>query len=464
MLFQVLFILCLVNSVYSSNYTNNFTNTNNLQVHIFDVGQAMSQLWVYPDGYSVFVDGPEHNWNKDEVAGKLAKKIYNILNTKHINVGIISHLHLDHLGMAGYGGIWALIEKYGFTFDKIIDRNSGYWNDLNKNCSEDNIKFNNIGTYSSTAIKWICYATDPNSKIYKIRENPKLCSDNQIKEVKIFNRFNSKENKNVNKNEDNNNKNDDNLDNYKDNRQDINHDNKKGLKYFEGTLYDYNKNKQINNQINNQNNYNNKGFSKNFNKNSLISKITIVSADAYGVKMPDGRYVQGDHHNEEYPPSENDYSIGLILQYGDFSFATFGDLDGEYAKSPYDYYYDDIESSVIKNLVEVDAYNVNHHGSSHSSNINFLQKLNPSVSFISCGKGNSYGHPGQDTLDRLKKVNTQIYITEDCDNSKNYYDSIITNNDIVITVSEDTKTYNVCFNNNCKTYKSKGYKELNCKV
>lgn len=402
---SILFMLCLLNSVYS---------LNNLQIHIFDVGQAMSQLWVYPNGYSVFIDCPEHNWNKDEVANKLATKLYNILNMKHINVGVISHLHLDHLGTVGYGGIWALIEKYGFTFDKIIDRNSGYWNDKNKNCSENNIKFNNIGTYTSTAIKWICYATDPNSKVYKIRENPKLCSDTQIK---ILNRFSR---------------------------------NKIGLDYLEGTLYDYQ------------------------NKDSLISKITIVSADAYGSKMQDGRNVQGDHHNENNPPSENDYSIGLILQHGDFSFATFGDLDGEYAKSPYGYYYDDIESSIIKNLIEVDAYNVNHHGSSHSSNINFLQKLNPSVSVISCGKDNSYGHPGQDTLDRLKKVKSQIYITEDCNNSRNYYNSIITNSDIIITISEDTKTFNVCYkvldqrlkilNNNCQTYKSKGYKELNCKV
>ena len=424
MWFKVLFILCLINSVYSFNYTknnltsgqiihytSNNTNSNNLQIHIFDVGQAMSQLWVYPDGFSVFIDGPEHNWNKDEVASKLAKKIYNILGSKNINVGIISHLHMDHLGMAGYGGIWALIEKYGFTFNKIIDRNSGYWDNKSKDCTEDNIKFINIGTYSSTAIKWICYATDPNSKIYKIRENPKLCSDNQIKKPETINIneiYNKKENKNNTKN----------------------------------------------NQIS----------SKSFNKNSLVSKITIVSADAYGVIMPDGRLVQGDHHNEKYPPSENDYSIGLILQYGDFSFGTFGDLDGEYAKSPYDYYYDDIESSVIKNLIEVDAYNVNHHGSSHSSNLQFLQKLNPSVSVISCGKGNSYSHPGQDTLDRLKKVNTQIYITEDCDSSKNYYDSIIANNDIIITVSETTKSYNVCVGGGCKTYKSKGYKELKCKV
>ena len=103
---SILFILCLLNSVYS---------LNNLQIHIFDVGQAMSQLWVYPNGYSVFIDCPEHNWNKDEVANKLATKLYNILNMKHINVGVISHLHLDHLGTAGYGGFWALIEKYGFT-------------------------------------------------------------------------------------------------------------------------------------------------------------------------------------------------------------------------------------------------------------------------------------------------------------------------------------------------------------
>lgn len=37
----------------------------------------------------------------------------------------MSHLHLDHIGYANYGGFWALIEKYGITFGKFIDRDAG---------------------------------------------------------------------------------------------------------------------------------------------------------------------------------------------------------------------------------------------------------------------------------------------------------------------------------------------------
>jgi len=363
-------------------YADEVDNVGGLEIHIFDVGQAMSQLWIYPSGYTVFVDGPEWNWNSGELSKIVANKLTTVLNgTKVIDVGVISHLHLDHLGYVGYGGIWALIENYGFSFKKIIDRDSGHWVDSNGDgeCTADELVYNNIGTLSTTSTAWLCYATDPSSKVYKVRQNPKLCSTSQISPP----------------------------------------DNG--------------------------------------------ATVTIVAADARGAMMQDGRKVEGDHHHESFPPSENDYSIGLIARYGDFTFATFGDLDGEYAKSEHGYYYDDIESTVIKRIGEADVYNVNHHGSSHSSNADFLAKLQPTVSVISCGKNNKYGHPSQDTLDRLKQVSRTILITEDGNPDAQYGNAIITNDDIVITVASNTKTYKVKYGNSAQTFNSKGANQPKCK-
>jgi len=352
-----------------------------LEIHIFDVGQAMSQLWIYPSGYTVFVDGPELRWNTADTSKLVAGKLDKLLNgTKTIDVGVISHLHLDHVGYAGTGGVWALVEVYGYKFKKLIDRDSGKWVDKNGDgqCSDDEIEYNNVGTLSTTGTQWICYATDPSSKVYKARQIAKLCSTTQIDPP------------------------------------------------------------------------------------DSGASVTIVAADAVGAKMQDGRSVQGDHHNEQNPPSENDYSIGLIARYGKFTFATFGDLDGEYAKSDYGYYYDDIEATVIKRVGEVDVYNVNHHGSSHSSNSAFLAKLMPTVSVISCGENNNYGHPNQDVIDRLEKVSKAIYITEKGNPSTSYGKAIITNADIVIRASASASTFTVQYGNSVQTYNAKGANQPKC--
>jgi len=362
------------------NMTNS-TNAQALKIYIFDVGQAMSQLWVYPSGYTVFVDGPEVQWNTGEKAKLVATKLERILNGKKtIDVAVLSHLHLDHIGYVSYGGVWALVEQYGYTFKKLIDRDSGKWVDSNGDgeCTEDEIQYNNVGTLSTTATNWLCYATNPSSKVYKWREIAKLCSTTQI------------------------------------------------------------------------------------NPPDAGASVTIVAADAHGAKMQDGRKVQGDHHNEDLPPSENDYCIGMIARFGDFTFGTFGDLDGEYSISDYGYYYDDIESTVIKRVGEVDVYNVNHHGSSHSSSSAFLQKLNPTVSVISCGKDNSYGHPAQDVMDRLWKNTKAIYLTEKGNPSTSYGNAIIANDDIVITATANSKTYTVSYGNSEQSYTAKAASQPKC--
>ena len=69
----------------------------------------------------------------------MAEDVRQILGHGHVNVGSPSHWHLDHLGYAGYGGFWCLIEEGLLEFDMLLDRDGGRWRgDLNGNgeCDE----------------------------------------------------------------------------------------------------------------------------------------------------------------------------------------------------------------------------------------------------------------------------------------------------------------------------------------
>jgi beta-lactamase superfamily II metal-dependent hydrolase len=157
-------------------------------VYIFDVGQGDSQLIIFPSGYSILIDVRESSWNSGKGAALIAQKVRAITGGSHVNVGMLSHLHLDHIGYAGYGGFWALLEIEGLTFDKIIDRDAGTWVDghgggtVDGLCDPDlEIVWHNAGTVSGTARNWLCYATNPaNTNIYPIRELADLWSTTQI--------------------------------------------------------------------------------------------------------------------------------------------------------------------------------------------------------------------------------------------------------------------------------------------
>lgn len=74
-----------------------------------------------------------------------------------------------------------------------------------------------------------------------------------------------------------------------------------------------------------------------------------------------------------------------------------------------------VEEEMLKNYSEeldVDVLKVGHHGSSTSSSEEFLQIVTPSVSIISCGAGNSYGHPHEEALERLETYSDVIIRTD----------------------------------------------------
>jgi beta-lactamase superfamily II metal-dependent hydrolase len=143
----------------------------------------------------------------------------------------------------------------------------------------------------------------------------------------------------------------------------------------------------------------------------------VLQANAEGVLQADGvTPVAGDHTTTAYPPSENDYSIAFKVQYGQYRYATAGDLDGEYSISGFGYSYNDVEASVAQEFGDVDTMRVNHHGSGHSTSSYYTEVLAPESAVISCGN-NSYGHPANRVLDELRTVGNglgtgaDIYLT-----------------------------------------------------
>lgn len=61
---------------------------------------------------------------------------------------------------------------------------------------------------------------------------------------------------------------------------------------------------------------------------------------------------------------------------------------------------------------EIDYLKVAHHGSDTSTSSEFLSQTKPKIALISVGEKNTYGHPSEDVINRLKKSNATIYRTD----------------------------------------------------
>lgn len=97
----------------------------------------------------------------------------------------------------------------------------------------------------------------------------------------------------------------------------------------------------------------------------------------------------------------NEKSMVLLYESREFCGLFTGDLPAEQEK---------ILLTQCK-LPEVDFYKAAHHGSKYSNSEELLQAIKPEITVISCSLYNRYGHPGKETINRLKEVETQIYET-----------------------------------------------------
>ena len=95
----------------------------------------------------------------------------------------------------------------------------------------------------------------------------------------------------------------------------------------------------------------------------------------------------------------NDMSIVLKITYGETSFLFTGDAERTAEADILDAGYD-LSSTVLK---------VGHHGSDTSTSYPFLREIMPEYAVIQVGKDNSYGHPTEDTLSRLRDADVKVY-------------------------------------------------------
>lgn len=64
-------------------------------------------------------------------------------------------------------------------------------------------------------------------------------------------------------------------------------------------------------------------------------------------------------------------------------------------------------------LAHYDVLKAGHHGSRYSSSPKFLQQVQPELTVLSCGRGNRYGHPHAETLERLQDVGSAVARTDE---------------------------------------------------
>ena len=63
-------------------------------------------------------------------------------------------------------------------------------------------------------------------------------------------------------------------------------------------------------------------------------------------------------------------------------------------------------------VARVEVLVAGHHGSATSTTQPLLDEIQPETAIISVGKNNRYGHPAQETLERLALAGTNIYRTD----------------------------------------------------
>lgn len=107
-------------------------------------------------------------------------------------------------------------------------------------------------------------------------------------------------------------------------------------------------------------------------------------------------------NSSDYGNKDNNYSAVVKITYGNTKFLFMGDAEKLSEK----------EIISAKSDLACDVLKVGHHGSSSSTSKEFLEKVNPKIAVISCGKDNDYGHPHKETLASLKGINAKIYRTD----------------------------------------------------
>lgn len=105
---------------------------------------------------------------------------------------------------------------------------------------------------------------------------------------------------------------------------------------------------------------------------------------------------------EAFSGDINENSMVLLMSYVNFKMLFTGDISSS------------TEAYLLEELSDCDILKTPHHGSRFSSSEAFLQTVNPELALISAGRNNSYGHPHQETLDRMQAQGIRYLRTDQC--------------------------------------------------
>ncbi|MBT9693730.1 DNA internalization-related competence protein ComEC/Rec2 [Eubacterium ventriosum] len=142
--------------------------------------------------------------------------------------------------------------------------------------------------------------------------------------------------------------------------------------------------------------------------NELIEKAKLKKINVLYIKKGDTLSLGKTKIKCIYPETtttasdKNDYCTVISVKNKTSKILLTGDISKEIEEK----IKDDIEENYT-------VLKVAHHGSNYSSSEKFLKKVNPKYSIISVGKNNSYGHPGNETMERLRKQGGVIYRTDE---------------------------------------------------
>ena len=122
-----------------------------------------------------------------------------------------------------------------------------------------------------------------------------------------------------------------------------------------------------------------------------------------------GEYTFGDVTLSVLSPAKefgeaNLDSAVVMIEYGDVSFLFMGDCETEAELAALDKMGDD--------AFDCDVIKIGHHGSYTSTSEELLSAATPDIAVISCGKGNDYGHPHRETLEKLEEHGIALYRTD----------------------------------------------------
>ncbi len=123
------------------------TYPSTLEITPVNVGQGSATIIATPEKI-VLADTGETYWNSHADADTVDSVLTAKYGCREIDLVVISHVQVDHIGYVGYGGLWYLVNVLGYTVGETLIR------DITAN----------VGTTSGTYDNWVAYLETPEAQ------------------------------------------------------------------------------------------------------------------------------------------------------------------------------------------------------------------------------------------------------------------------------------------------------------